>query len=85
MFDKWADAFSVVFTPKILLFLGQGLLNTLYIAAADAMRSMWSSRACLRCCANPRRCGDRAQWGIDDAKRVATLIGRDNARRLYRL
>ncbi len=28
---------------------------------------------------------DRAQWGIDDAKRVATLIGRDNARRLYRL
>ena len=40
MFDKWADAFSVVFTPKILLFLGQGLLNTLYIAAVSIALSL---------------------------------------------
>ncbi|NLI22832.1 MAG: amino acid ABC transporter permease [Clostridiales bacterium] len=40
MFEKWADAFSVVFTPKILLFLGQGLLNTLYIAAVSIALSL---------------------------------------------
>lgn len=40
MFDKWATAFSVVFTPKILLFLGQGLLNTLYIAAVSILLSL---------------------------------------------
>lgn len=28
---------------------------------------------------------ERGQWGIDDAKRVATLVGRENAVRLYRL
>ena len=27
----------------------------------------------------------RGQWGIDDAKRVATLVGRANAVRLYQL
>ena len=41
MFDKWADAISVVFTPKILLFLGQGLLNTLYIAAVSIVLSLF--------------------------------------------
>ena len=40
MFDRWANAFSVVFTPKILLFLGQGLLNTLYIAAVSITLSL---------------------------------------------
>ncbi len=40
MFDKWANAFSVVFTPKILLFLGQGLLNTLYIAVVSIALSL---------------------------------------------
>lgn len=40
MFDKWANAFQVVFTPKILLFLGQGLLNTLYIAAVSILLSL---------------------------------------------
>ncbi|HNW86135.1 MAG TPA: amino acid ABC transporter permease [Candidatus Limiplasma sp.] len=40
MFDRWANAFSVVFTPKILLFLGQGLLNTLYIAAVSIILSL---------------------------------------------
>jgi aspartate/glutamate/glutamine transport system permease protein len=40
MFDKWADAFTSVFAPKILLFLGQGLLNTLYIAAVSILLSL---------------------------------------------
>jgi len=40
MLDKWANAFQVVFTPKILLFLGQGLLNTLYIAAVSIVLSL---------------------------------------------
>jgi len=40
MFDKWTNAFKVVFTPKILLFLGQGLLNTLYIAAVSIALSL---------------------------------------------
>ena len=40
MFDRWTNAFSVVFTPKILLFLGQGLLNTLYIAAVSITLSL---------------------------------------------
>ena len=40
MFEKWASAFSVVFTPKILLFLGQGLFNTLYIAAVSILLSL---------------------------------------------
>ena len=34
MDNAWAAAFEKVFTVKILSFLGQGLLNTLYIAAA---------------------------------------------------
>jgi aspartate/glutamate/glutamine transport system permease protein len=40
MFSNWAHAFSVVFTPKILLYLGQGLLNTLYIAAVSITLSL---------------------------------------------
>lgn len=40
MFDRWTNAVSVVFTPKILLFLGQGLLNTLYIAAVSILLSL---------------------------------------------
>jgi putative glutamine transport system permease protein len=40
MFDRWADAFAAVFSPKILLFLGQGLLNTLYIAAVSIVLSL---------------------------------------------
>ncbi len=40
MFDQWAHAFSTVFSAKILLFLGQGLLNTLYIAAFSIMLSL---------------------------------------------
>ena len=40
MLDKWANAFQVVFTPKILLFLGQGLLNTLYIATVSIVLSL---------------------------------------------
>ena len=33
MFSQvWADAFQRVFAPKILLFLLQGLKNTMYIA-----------------------------------------------------
>ena len=28
---------------------------------------------------------DRDEWGLDDARRVAGLIGRDNARRVYGL
>ena len=40
MLDKWANAFQVVFTPKILLFLGQVLLNTLYIAAVSIVLSL---------------------------------------------
>lgn len=40
MLDKWAKAFSTVFSTKILLFLGQGLLNTLYIAAVAISLSL---------------------------------------------
>ena len=40
MLDKWAHAFAAVFSPKILLFLGQGLLNTLYIAAVAILLSL---------------------------------------------
>ncbi|MBE0601253.1 MAG: ABC transporter permease subunit, partial [Firmicutes bacterium] len=40
MFDRWAHAFSVVFSQNILLFLGKGLLNTLYIAAVSILLSL---------------------------------------------
>jgi len=40
MFDKWAHAFSAVFAPNILLFLGKGLVNTLYIAAVSIVLSL---------------------------------------------
>jgi aspartate/glutamate/glutamine transport system permease protein len=40
MFERWADAFSSVFAPNILLFLGKGLLNTLYIAAVSIVLSL---------------------------------------------
>lgn len=40
MLDKWFHAFQVVFAPRILLFLGQGLLNTLYIAAVSILLSL---------------------------------------------
>lgn len=40
MLDQWLHAFRVVFAPKILLFLGQGLLNTLYIAAVSIVLSL---------------------------------------------
>ena len=40
MLDKWLHAFQAVFAPKILLFLGQGLLNTLYIAAVSILLSL---------------------------------------------
>ena len=35
MFDAWQRAFTKVFTPAILKFLGTGLLNTLYIATVS--------------------------------------------------
>ena len=40
MLEKWLHAFQVVFAPRILLFLGQGLLNTLYIAAVSILLSL---------------------------------------------
>ena len=40
MLDKWAKALHTVFSPNILLFLGQGLLNTLYIAAVSIALSL---------------------------------------------
>ena len=40
MFERWADAFSSVFATNILLFLGKGLLNTLYIAAVSIVLSL---------------------------------------------
>jgi len=40
MFERWADAFSSVFAPNILIFLGKGLLNTLYIAAVSIVLSL---------------------------------------------
>jgi putative glutamine transport system permease protein len=40
MLDKWIHAVTTVFSPKILLFLGQGLLNTLYIAAVAITLSL---------------------------------------------
>jgi putative glutamine transport system permease protein len=40
MFERWADAFSTVFASNILLFLGKGLLNTLYIAAVSILLSL---------------------------------------------
>ena len=40
MFDRWAHAFSAVFSENILLFLGKGLLNTLYIAAVSIILSL---------------------------------------------
>jgi putative glutamine transport system permease protein len=40
MLEKWADAFTTVFAPNILLFLGKGLLNTLYIAAVSIVLSL---------------------------------------------
>ncbi len=40
MLERWADAFSTVFAPNILLFLGKGLLNTLYIAAVSIVLSL---------------------------------------------
>ncbi len=39
MADAWIAAFQKVYTVKILSFLGQGLLNTLYIAAATIVLS----------------------------------------------
>ncbi len=39
MDNAWMNAFEKVFTVKILSFLGQGLLNTLYIAAATIVLS----------------------------------------------
>ncbi len=39
MDNAWMNAFEKVFTVKILSFLGQGLLNTLYIAAATIILS----------------------------------------------
>ena len=39
MADAWIAAFQKVYTVKILSFLGQGLLNTLYIAAASIVLS----------------------------------------------
>ncbi len=39
MADPWVAAFQKVFTVKIMAFLGQGLLNTLYIAAATIVLS----------------------------------------------
>ncbi len=40
MFDRWANAFTNVFAPNILLFLGKGLLNTLYIASVSIALSL---------------------------------------------
>ncbi len=40
MLDKWIKAITTVFSTKILLFLGQGLLNTLYIAAVAIALSL---------------------------------------------
>ena len=39
MANPWMDAFNKVFQIKILAYLGQGLLNTLYIAAATIVLS----------------------------------------------
>jgi ABC-type amino acid transport system permease subunit len=39
MDNAWMNAIQKVFTIKILSFLGQGLLNTLYIAAATIVLS----------------------------------------------
>ncbi len=40
MADKWLKAFQTVFSPKVLLFLGQGVLNTLYIATFTILFSL---------------------------------------------
>ena len=40
MLENWANAFAAVFTSRILIFLGKGLLNTLYIASVSIVLSL---------------------------------------------
>ena len=40
MFESWANAFHNVFSANILLFLGKGLLNTLYISFFSIVLSL---------------------------------------------